>query len=61
MKEARISVNAKSDYIEIFPTNHGDADLDEVKRLYDKIKECKSSNLAQYLEYCIELAERKLK
>jgi len=60
MKEARIEVQQKKDYIIIFPTNHGDLDINMAKDFLDKIKKCKCSNLNEYIEYCISIAERNI-
>lgn len=60
MKEARIEVQQKKDYIIIFPTNHGDLDINVAKDFLDKIKSCECSNLNEYIEYCISIAERRV-
>lgn len=60
MQEANISVVKKSDYIQIFPTNHGDLDLDKAKSFLNALKRCKNSNMHIYLERCIELAQENI-
>lgn len=60
MKDAKIPVVKKTDYISLFPTNHGDLDLSKTEKLQQKLKVCKSTNLDAYLQYCIELAKRNM-
>lgn len=60
MRELKIEIDKKKDYIKIFPTNHGDLDLAKAKDLLVKLRSCKSSNLYLYVERCISLVERKL-
>ena len=38
MKEANIPIVKKSEYIQIFPTNHGDLDIDKAKELLVSLK-----------------------
>lgn len=57
MKEANIPIVRKSEYIQIFPTNHGDLDLNKAKEFLESLKLCRNSNLSVYVERCIELAE----
>ncbi|OQB99562.1 MAG: hypothetical protein BWX78_01705 [Firmicutes bacterium ADurb.Bin099] len=56
MSDAGISVDRKRDYIKVFPTNHGDLDLLTARDFCESLKKCKSSNLWEYVEYCISLA-----
>ncbi len=60
MKEANIPIVKKSEYIQIFPTNHGDLDIDKAKELLVSLKRCKHSNMSTYLERCIELSEQNI-
>jgi hypothetical protein len=60
MKAADIEVRHKKDYIIIFPTNHGDVDLNIAKEFQEKIKNCRCSNLSEYIEYCISIAEKQI-
>lgn len=60
MKEAHIEIIKKKDYIEIFPTNHGDADLPQIQELLKKLKLCRHSNMSSYIERCIELANQNI-
>lgn len=60
MKEAKIPIIQKSDYITIFPTNHGDLDLSQAKKFWEALKCCRHSNMSVYLERCIELAEENI-
>ncbi len=45
------------EYIKIFPTSKGDLDMDIAKDFAKKLRNCKASNLYEYFEYCIALAE----
>lgn len=58
MRDANITVLKKSDYIQIFPTNHGDLDLEKAKTLLTSLERCKNSNMHTYLKRCIELSEQ---
>lgn len=58
MKDIGIEVNAKRDYVKIFPTNKGDLDIQMARDLAFKLKKCKKTNLDLYIEYCIEIAEK---
>lgn len=60
MKEAGIEIKKKKDYVTLFPTNHGDLDLEQAKKLRAKLAKCNSTNMDEYLKYCIELAEKRL-
>jgi hypothetical protein len=60
MQEANISVNKKKNYILIFPTNHGDLDIDIAKEFLNKLEKCNCSNLNEYVSYCILIAEENL-
>ncbi|MDI9456294.1 MAG: hypothetical protein GX261_09475 [Spirochaetales bacterium] len=56
MNDAEIPITRKSNYIKIFPTNHGDLDLEMAKRFSESLKKCRNSNFREYVEYCISLA-----
>ena len=58
MKAANISVQQKKDYILIFPTNHGDLDIGIAAEFQEKIKNCRCSNLNEYVAYCISIAQK---
>lgn len=58
MKDIGIEVNAKCDYVKIFPTNKGDLDIQMARDLVFKLKKCKKTNLDLYIDYCIEIAEK---
>lgn len=60
MKEANIKIVKKTDYIEIFPTNHGDANLSQIQGLLKKLQACHSSNFHCYIQRCIELAKQNI-
>ena len=60
MLDCGVKVEKKKDYCKIFPTNHGDIDLDAVKEFRDKVKKSKKTNLEIYLDYCIERCEKAL-
>ncbi len=47
-------------YIKIFPTNHGDLNMDIAKDYLNRFKQCKHSNLYEYLQYCISIAEKRI-
>lgn len=57
MEQANISVNKKKDYILIFPTNHGDLDINIAKEFLKKLKKLSCSNLSLYISHCISIAE----
>lgn len=59
MKTANIKVESKKDYIVVFPTNHGDLDMDIAKEFEGKLRRCGCSNLSRYVQYCIEIAEQR--
>lgn len=56
MIDADIPINKKKDYITLFPTNHGDLDLEKAINLSESLKKSKSSNFGKYIEHCIFLA-----
>lgn len=60
MKDANIPIHKKKDYITIFPTNHGDLDIQIAEELLVKLKNCKSTNLDKYIEYCISVAKNEI-
>ena len=45
MKDAKIPIKEKKDYIQIFPTNHGDLDMKMAEEFLKKLKNCKNTNL----------------
>ena len=47
-------------YIKIFPTNRGDLDIHMAEEFAKKLKECKSSNLGLYFDYCVSIARKNL-
>lgn len=57
MEEAGIQVQKKKDYILIFPTNHGDLNLNMAKEFLQKLQKCKCTNMDQYVEYCLSLVK----
>lgn len=58
MNSINIEIQKKKDYITIFPTNHGDLNMEMAKELGSKLKKCPCSNLYEYIQYCIEIAEK---
>lgn len=60
MKEANIPINKKKDYIQLFPTNHGDLDLYKAEELLKLLGPCKCSNMSRYLSRCIELSKENI-
>ncbi len=60
MKEANIPIVKKSEYIQIFPTNHGDLDLNKAKEFLESLRRCKNSNMSVYVERCIQLSEENI-
>lgn len=60
MKEANIPIVKKSEYIQIFPTNHGDLDLDKAEAFLEALKRCKNSNMSVYVKRCIELSKENI-
>ncbi len=57
MKDAKIPIKEKKDYIQIFPTNHGDLDMKMAEEFLKKLKNCKNTNLDIYIERCISIAK----
>lgn len=55
MELAKIPIVKKKDYIQIFPTNHGDLDVEKAKEFYEKLKKCKCTNLDEYIKYCLDI------
>lgn len=57
MKEAKIPIqrNEKKKYFTVFPTNHGDLDVDKAKSFCNALSKCKNSNMYEYVRYCLEL------
>lgn len=55
MSVAGIQVQKKKDYILIFPTNHGDLDIEKAKQFYDQLASCKCSNMDEYVRYCLSI------
>lgn len=60
MRQAGINIIEKKDYIQIFPTNHGDLDLQIAQDFCKTLKHCKSTNLEEYVQYCIDICKDKL-
>lgn len=60
MKEANIPIVKKSEYIQVFPTNHGDLDLRKAKEFLESLRRCKNSNMSVYVERCIELSKNNI-
>ena len=60
MRQARINIIKKKDYIQIFPTNHGDLDLQIAQDFSHTLKYCKRTNLEEYVQYCINICKDKL-
>ena len=60
MKAAGIKVEKKEKYILIFPTNHGDLDMKAAKEFREKLKKSGCSNLCEYLDRCIAIAEKRI-
>ncbi len=61
MMHLNIPVTKKKDYIKIFPTNHGDSNYEMIKDLANKLEKCRTSNLEQYINYCLEIAKKQVK
>jgi len=59
MDEAGIEVNRKKDYIMIFPTNHGDLNMEMAEAFLNKLKCCKpeTTNLHEYIAHCLNIAK----
>ena len=53
--------NKAQSYIKLFPTNNGDIDIDKAKDLINKLKGQKNTNLEEYIQYCINIAETNAK
>lgn len=60
MDSCDITVQKKKDYIVIFPTNHGDLNMDKAKEFSQKLSKCKNTNMNEYVDYCISIAEENL-
>ncbi len=58
MREAGIDVTRKQDYIRLFPTNHGDLDMETAKDYQRRLEGCRSSNLSEYMKRCVAVAEK---
>ncbi len=61
MLDSGIEVDKKQkgkEYIRIFPTSKGDLDVDMAKDFASKLRQCKSSNLYEYFEYCISIVDK---
>ena len=43
--------------IKIFPTNHGDLNITMAQELSDKLRKAKSTNLEEYIDYCINISK----
>ena len=61
MEDIGITIQHKKEYITIFPTSHGDLDLDIAKDFYEKLKTSRHSNLHEYVKFCVECCEENLK
>lgn len=61
MEDIGIVIQKKKDYITIFPTSHGDLDLNKAKEFHEKLKTSKNSNLHEYVKFCVECCEENLK
>ena len=59
MRNCNITVVDKTEYIRIFPTNHGDLDLDKAESFCQKLCECACTNMEKYIEYCLKISEQR--
>lgn len=59
MKDIKIPIkkNEKKKYFLIFPTNHGDLDIQKATDFSQKLKKSKNSNLYKYIDYCLSLVD----
>ncbi|HHU62376.1 MAG TPA: hypothetical protein GXZ55_10560 [Natronincola sp.] len=60
MRQAGIGVTKKKDYIRIFPTNHGDLNLEMARTFLDKLRNCRCTNLDKYVSYCLDIVDGKV-
>lgn len=60
MHRAGIPVERKEEYVRIFPTNHGDANLETIKDFSKRLKSCDGTNMEIYADYCLKVAEKYL-
>lgn len=60
MKAAAIPIKNKKDYFTVYPTSHGDLNITIIKEHWEKLRDCRCSNLDLYFKHCIAIAERHL-
>ncbi len=59
MNKIGIPVTKKKDYIQLFPTNHGDdLNLETAIEFADKLETHDCTNLEVYVNYCIEICKK---
>lgn len=60
MNKIGIPVTRKKDYIQLFPTNHGDdLNLETAIEFADKLETHDCTNLEVYVNYCIEVCKKR--
>jgi hypothetical protein len=55
MKQAGIQVKDKKIYQDLFQINHGALDVSTVEELMETMRQCPSTNLEEYLSYCLAI------
>lgn len=61
LKKAGVPYNtkAKGEYVNIFPTNRGQADIEQIKEFSEKIKTASDiSNMHIFIDKCIEVQSK---
>ena len=57
MKKAGIPINSKKDYIKVFPTSHRGTNIEMAEEFADSLRKCTSTNMEEYVDYCVIVAK----
>lgn len=57
MRKASIQIDSKKDYIKVFPTNHSGTNIEMVEDFADSLRGCTSTNMEEYVDYCVMIAK----
>lgn len=60
MASIGIIIKDKKDYKKIFPVNFKEVDLENPKNILERLKKSQNTNIEEYINYCIQIAESEL-
>lgn len=59
MKSTGIEVDSKKNYIKIFPTSHGDLNMEMAREYLKKLERSQCSNISEYIRYCLQIVQER--